>query len=76
MTYVEEVKAAVEKRNAGQPEFMQAVNEVLNTIKPVAESDPVYKHNAVLERVTEPDRQIMFRVPWTDDNGNMRINRG
>lgn len=76
MTYVEEVKAAVEKRNAGQPEFMQAVDEVLNTIKPVAESDPVYKHNAVLERVTEPDRQIMFRVPWTDDNGNMRINRG
>ncbi len=76
MTYVEEVKAAVKKRNAGQPEFMQAVDEVLNTIKPVAESDPVYKHNAVLERVTEPDRQIMFRVPWTDDNGNMRINRG
>ena len=55
---------------------MQAVDEVLATIAPVVESDGVYKHNAVLERITEPDRQIMFRVPWTDDDGNMRINRG
>lgn len=76
MSYIEQVHAAVAARNEGQPEFMQAVDEVLTTIRPVVESDPVYKNNAVLERITEPDRQIMFRVPWTDDNGNMRINRG
>lgn len=76
MSYIEEVRASVAARNAGQPEFMQAVDEVLTTIKPVVESDPVYQRNAILERITEPDRQIMFRVPWTDDNGNMRINRG
>ncbi len=76
MSYIEEVRSAVAVRNAGQPEFMQAVDEVLATIAPVVESDGVYKHNAVLERITEPDRQIMFRVPWTDDDGNMRINRG
>ncbi len=76
MNYIDEVRAAVAARNAGQPEFMQAVDEVLSTIRPVVESDSVYKENAILERITEPDRQIMFRVPWTDDNGNMRINRG
>ena len=76
MSYIDQVRAAVAARNAGQPEFMQAVDEVLSTIKPVVESDDVYKNNAVLERLTEPDRQIMFRVPWTDDNGNMRVNRG
>lgn len=76
MSYIEDVRAAVAARNAGQPEFMQAVDEVLTTIRPVVESDDVYKRNAVLERITEPDRQIMFRVAWTDDNGNMRVNRG
>ncbi|MBD5132227.1 MAG: NADP-specific glutamate dehydrogenase [Clostridiales bacterium] len=76
MSYIEEVRAEVAARNAGQPEFMQAVDEVLTTIKPVVESDSVYKNNAILERITEPDRQIMFRVPWTDDKGNMRVNRG
>lgn len=76
MSYIDKVMADVAARNAGQPEFMQAVGEVLTTIKAVAESDDVYKNNAILERLTEPDRQIMFRVPWTDDNGNMRVNRG
>lgn len=76
MSYIEEVRKSVAARNVGQPEFMQAVDEVLSTIKPVVESDPVYRQNAVLERITEPDRQIIFRVPWTDDNGNMRVNRG
>ena len=76
MSYIEDVRAAVAARNKGQPEFMQAVDEVLTTIRPVVESDDVYKRNAVLERITEPDRQIMFRVAWTDDNGNMRVNRG
>ena len=76
MSYISEVRAAVAARNEGQAEFMQAVDEVLTTIAPVIESDSVYKNNAILERITEPDRQIMFRVPWTDDNGNMRVNRG
>ena len=76
MSYIDEVKATVEARNAGQPEFMQAVDEVLTTIKPVIESSSVYRDNAILERITEPDRQIMFRVPWTDDKGNLRVNRG
>lgn len=76
MSYIESVRKEVAARNQDQPEFMQAVDEVLTTITPVVESDAVYKNNAVLERITEPDRQIMFRVPWTDDKGNMRINRG
>ena len=76
MSYISEVRAAVAARNEGQPEFMQAVDEVLTTIAPVVESDCAYKNNAVLERITEPDRQIIFRVPWTDDNGNIRVNRG
>lgn len=76
MSYIEEVRKAVAARNQGQPEFMQAVDEVLSTIRPVIESDDVYERNAILERITEPDRQIMFRVPWTDDAGNMRVNRG
>ncbi len=76
MSYIQDVKSTVAARNAGQPEFLQAVNEVLDTIRPVIESDPAYERNAILERITEPDRQIIFRVPWTDDSGKMRVNRG
>lgn len=76
MSYISEVKAAVAARNPNQPEFMQTVDEVLTTIAPVVENDPIYRKNSILERITEPDRQIMFRVPWTDDNGNIRVNRG
>ncbi|MCH5153799.1 MAG: NADP-specific glutamate dehydrogenase [Clostridiales bacterium] len=76
MSYIQKVRDQVAARNAGQPEFMQAVDEVLTTIKPVVESSDVYQNNAILERITEPDRQIMFRVPWTDDAGNIRVNRG
>ncbi|MCH5158406.1 MAG: NADP-specific glutamate dehydrogenase [Clostridiales bacterium] len=76
MSYIDEVKATVVARNGDQPEFLQAVDEVLTTIKPVVESDPKYKNNAILERITEPDRQIIFRVPWVDDKGVLRVNRG
>ncbi len=76
MSYIDNVKATIVARNGDQPEFLQAVDEVLTTIKPVIDSDKVYEANAILERITEPDRQIIFRVPWTDDNGNLRINRG
>lgn len=76
MSYTDEVIAAVEQRNPGQKEFLQTVHEVLTSLKLVVDSDPVYKQNAILERITEPDRQIMFRVPWTDDKGAMHVNRG
>ena len=76
MSYISEVKAAVAARNPNQSEFMQTVDEVLTTIAPVVENDPIYRKNSILERITEPDRQIMFRVAWTDDNGNMQVNRG
>ena len=77
MSYVDEVLAVVQKKNADQPEFLQAVTEVLDSLRPVIESnEELYKKNAILERITEPDRQIMFRVPWVDDNGQVQVNRG
>lgn len=70
MSYVDEVLAVVQKKNAEQPEFLQAVTEVLDSLRPVIEAnEELYRKNAILERITEPDRQIMFRVPWVDDNG-------
>ena len=77
MSYVDEVLELVQKRDASQPEFIQAVTEVLNSLRPVIEKDEEkYRKLAILERITEPDRQIMFRVPWVDDNGNVQVNRG
>ena len=77
MSYVDEVLELVQKRDASQPEFIQAVTEVLNSLRPVIEQDEEkYRKLAILERITEPDRQIMFRVPWVDDNGNVQVNRG
>lgn len=65
MSYVDEVLAVVQKKNAEQPEFLQAVTEVLDSLRPVIEAnEELYRKNAILERITEPDRQIMFRVPW------------
>ena len=77
MSYVDEVLELVKKRDADQPEFLQAVTEVLSTLRPVIEQDEEkYRKLAILERITEPDRQIMFRVPWVDDNGQVQVNRG
>ena len=77
MSYVDEVLEKVQKRDADQPEFLQAVTEVLESLKPVIEQDEEkYRKLAILERITEPDRKIMFRVPWVDDNGNVQVNRG
>ena len=77
MSYVDEVLELVKKKNAGEPEFIQAVTEVLNSLRPVVETnEELYKKNAVLERITEPDRQILFRVPWVDDKGQVQVNRG
>ena len=77
MGYVDEVLEVVQKKNADQPEFLQAVTEVLESLRPVIDAnEELYRKNAILERITEPDRQIMFRVPWVDDNGQVQVNRG
>ena len=77
MSYVDEVLEIVQKKNADQPEFLQAVTEVLDSLRPVIDAnEELYRKNAILERITEPDRQIMFRVPWVDDNGQVQVNRG
>lgn len=77
MSYVDEVLEIVKQKNGEQPEFIQAATEVLNSLRAVVdENEEVYRKNAVLERITEPDRQIMFRVPWVDDKGQVQVNRG
>ena len=77
MSYVDEVLEIVQKKNADQPEFLQAVTEVLDSLRPCIEAnEELYRKNAILERITEPDRQLMFRVPWVDDNGQVQVNRG
>ena len=77
MSYVDEVLEKVKAKNADQPEFLQAVTEVLNSLRPVVDAnEEQYRKLAILERITEPDRQIMFRVPWVDDKGQVQVNRG
>ncbi|MCX6346924.1 MAG: NADP-specific glutamate dehydrogenase [Actinobacteria bacterium] len=76
MSYVKGVFEAVLKRNPNEPEFHQAVKEVLSCLDPVIEKHPEYVNMGVLERLVEPERMIMFRVPWMDDKGNLNINRG
>ncbi|EDS77697.1 NADP-specific glutamate dehydrogenase [Clostridium massiliodielmoense] len=74
--YVQKVFEELLQRNPGQDEFHQAVKEVLNSLVPVMEKHPEYIENGILDRIVEPERQIMFRVPWVDDNGNVKVNRG
>ena len=74
--YLAEVYASVEKRDPDQPEFLQAVAEVLESLEPVLEKDPSIEKSGVIERMVEPERLIMFRVPWVDDNGKSQVNRG
>ncbi len=74
--YVQSVWEDVKAKNADQPEFLQAVEEVLTTLDPVVDKMPQLKKNAILERLVEPERVIMFRVPWMDDKGVYHINRG
>ena len=74
--YVEQVLKDAQKNNAGQKEFLQAVEEVLTTLGPVVDAHPEYQETAILERIVEPERTIMFRVPWIDDKGIVRVNRG
>ncbi len=76
MSYVDNVLAEVVKKNAAEPEFIQAVTEVLETLRPVIDANPKYEKASLLERLVEPERAVMFRVPWVDDNGKMQVNRG
>ena len=74
--YLIDLLETVKKRNAGEPEFIQAVTEVFESLQPVAEKRPDLIEAGVFERIVEPERQIMFRVPWVDDNGKVQVNRG
>ncbi len=74
--YVNRVFEQVKAKNANEPEFLQAVQEVLESLEPVVEKMPQLEENAILERMVEPERVVMFRVPWTDDAGKIHVNRG
>ena len=74
--YLEKVYKTVEKRNPGQKEFLQAVSEVFASLEPVVEKHPEIERNAILERMTEPERFVQFRVAWVDDSGKVQVNRG
>jgi len=74
--YVQQVFDTVKKRNPNESEFLQAVNEVFDSLIPVLVKNPQYIKHAILERMVEPERIISFRVPWVDDQGNVQVNRG
>ena len=74
--YLKRVYEGLEKRNANEPEFLQAVREVLESIQPVVEKHPEYEKAGLIERMVEPERIITFRVPWVDDQGKVQVNRG
>lgn len=76
MQYASKVLQSVIEKNPYEPEFHQAVTEILPTLQPVLDAYPIFEHAAILERLVEPERQVMFRVPWVDDNGNVQVNRG
>jgi glutamate dehydrogenase (NADP+) len=76
MSYINDVYAKVVKTNANEPEFLQAVKEVLQSLEPVIDRHPEFAETGLLERMTEPERQILFRVPWVDDKGKVQVNRG
>ena len=74
--YLKKVMETVEKRNPAEPEFHQAVREVLESLEPVINAHPEYEELGIIDRLVEPERQIIFRVPWIDDNGKPQVNRG
>src|SRR5256712_2173988 len=76
MGLVQQVLEVVRRRNPNEPEFLQAVTEVLQSIRPVVERHKRYRDGKVLERLVEPERMIQFRVPWIDDKGQIQVNRG
>ncbi len=74
--YLESVLATVKAKNRGEDEFLQAVEEVLQSLSPVLDKHPEYVEAKIVDRVVEPERMIVFRVPWIDDAGNVQVNRG
>ena len=74
--YLERVYESVERRNAGEKEFLQAVKEVFTSLEPVIERNPEYEKWGIMERISEPERFVQFRVTWVDDSGKVRVNRG
>ena len=75
-SYLKRVYETVQKRNPNEPEFQQAVLEVLESFEPVVEARPELEKNGIIDRIVEPERMIMFRVPWVDDEGKVQVNRG
>ena len=76
MSYSDEIIEKVKAKNPNEPEFIQAVTEVMNSLRLVVDNDPKYQNEALLERIVEPERIIIFRVPWVDDEGKVQVNRG
>src|SRR3989440_12502381 len=76
MALIQEVLETVRKRNRNEPEFLQAVTEVLESIRPVIDRSKKIRDAKILERIVEPERMIQFRVPWIDDKGQIQVNRG
>lgn len=77
MSYIDEVIERIEKENPSEPEFHQAVREVLNSLRPVVDAnEKAFRRDALLERLVNPERQIKFRVPWIDDSGQVHVNTG
>ena len=76
MSYVSTQLELLKKKNPNEPEFIQAATEVLTSLEPVIQANPQYEENGILERITEPERRIMFRVSWVDDQGKVQVNRG
>ena len=74
--YLNSVMDGLRQRNAHEPEFLQAVEEVLESLEPVVEADPRYEQQDIIGRIVEPERAILFRVPWVDDSGKIQVNRG
>jgi glutamate dehydrogenase (NADP+) len=76
MSHIQDVLDLVERRNGGEAEFLQAVKEVLGSLTPVIDRHAKYRNSKILERIVEPERQIIFRIPWQDDRGEIQVNRG
>ncbi|MBQ0731173.1 MAG: NADP-specific glutamate dehydrogenase [Oleispira antarctica] len=76
MTYIHQTISDLKRTSPAQCEFYQAVEEVLDSIEPLLEATPRYQQQAIIQRIVEPERQIMFRVPWMDDNGDIQVNKG
>ena len=74
--YVSSLMSDVKAKNPAEPEFHQAVQEVADSLALVLDRHPEYRHNKILERIIEPERVVLFRVPWLDDRGTVQINRG